>query len=183
MATFIRRSALVVIIALTAACSPAPAPVPPPPPDTRAVDTAAIAKLRADYQAAWEAGDAERIGRLVTEDMVEYLDQQPTLKGRAAQVAFNTKTFAEITPTRFAINSEEMQLMGDWAFDRGTLDIAFTPKAKGAKPVTVQGRYIVILRRDRDGMWRLARGVDNALVLPPPPPPPPPPPGAKGQGK
>jgi uncharacterized protein (TIGR02246 family) len=179
MTGFIRRSALVIAIALVGACTSAPPPAPPPP-DTSAVDTAAINKLRADYQAAWEAGDAERLGRLVAEDAVQYLDQQRTLVGRAAFVEFNKKSFSEITPSRFKINSEEMKLMGDWAFDRGTIDIAFTPKAKGAKPITSLGRYLVILHRDRDGMWRLARDVDNAM---PPPPPPPPPPGAKGKGK
>lgn len=180
MTGFIRRCALVIGIALVGACHPAPPSPPPAPPDTSAVDTAAINKLRADYQAAWEAGDAERLGRLLTDDAVEYPDQQRTM-GRAAQVAFNTKTFSEITPSRFAINSAEMKLMGDWAFDRGTIDIAFTPKAKGAKPIAALSRYIVILHRDSDGMWRIARGIDNAM--PPPPPPPPLPPGAKGKGK
>lgn len=167
--------AVAVVAALAAACAPAP---PPPPPDTRAADTAAINKLRADYQAAWEAGDADKLGTLVTEDAIQYQNGEPTFVGRAAGIAFNKQNFAGMTPARFAIKSEEMKLAGDWAFDRGTLEIEFTPKAPGAKPVTAQLRYIVILRRDTDGAWRLSRGIDNS---PAPMPPMPPMPAGKGK--
>jgi uncharacterized protein (TIGR02246 family) len=162
---------LILTTGMLAACSPAPAPPPPPPPDTTAADTAAINKIRDAYSAAWKAGDAERLGSLVSTDVVFYPTNAPAVTGRDAFVADQKKQFADATPNDFAIKSEEMRLAGGWAFDRGTVDISLTPKAKGAKMMTFQSRYIVVLQRQGDGSWLLTRGIDNTPVPMPPPPP------------
>ncbi len=163
---------LLVTVGVAAACAPAPAPPPPPPPDTTAADTAAITKTRDEYMAAWKAGNAERLGALVTPDLVFYPENAPAVTGRAAFVASEQKNFAETTPNDFVVKSEEMKIAGGWAFDRGTIDISLTPKAKGAKMMTFQSRYIVILQKQPDGSWLLARGIDNSPTPMPPPPPP-----------
>ncbi len=148
---------------------PRPPPPPPPPPDTTAADTAAINQLRDDYVAAFKAGDADKIGSLLTEDEVSMVNDMPTSMGRAASVEALKGMFSQMTPTDFTLTSDEMKLMGGFAYDRGRGTATFTPKAKGAKPVTQATRYLVILRRESDGSWKVARDMDNVMPAPPPP--------------
>jgi uncharacterized protein (TIGR02246 family) len=162
------RSVLATLVVFTVACA---APAPPPPPDTTAADTAAITKLRDTYTAAWKAGDAAQLASLWTEDAVAYPPDAPALTGRAAVLADITAFFGANTPNDYTVTSAEMKVAGDWAYDRGTTDIAFTPKVKGAKMVTMQTRYIVIVRRDTGGAWRLASGIDNTATPMPAPAP------------
>ncbi len=148
---------------------PHPPPPPPPPPDTTAADTAAIDKLRDDYAAAFKAGDAEKLASLLTEDEVSMAIDMPTSMGRAASLEALKGMFSQMTPTDFTLKSDEMKLMGNFAYDRGTSAATFMPKAKGAKPVTQATRYLVILRRESDGSWKVARDIDNVMPAPPPP--------------
>jgi ketosteroid isomerase-like protein len=56
---------------------------------------------------------------------------------------------------------EETQLMGEWAFAWGVDDITMTPLA-GGDSVHFVGHGMSILRREPDGAWRFARGINNA---------------------
>lgn len=48
---------------------------------------AALNAARQAFMTGYEAGDAEAIGKLYTEDAISEPNNQPTLKGRAAIVA------------------------------------------------------------------------------------------------
>jgi ketosteroid isomerase-like protein len=84
----------------------------------------------------------------------------PTVTGRPAIRQGYADRFAMGTATT-AIRSDELQLMGDWAFDRGTFTATMMPSG-GGDSVTVEGRYLVILRKQADGSWKLARAIDNS---------------------
>ena len=51
--------------------------------------------------------------------------------------------------------------MGEWAFAWGTDDITMTPIA-GGESVHFVGHGMSILRRELNGDWRFARGINNA---------------------
>ena len=153
-----RSLSAVALAVVVGACAP------PPPPDTTAADTAAINALRDAWVTAYNAADADAVANLYTEDAVDMPSQQPTASGRAAVRDLMASQFATGTAVA-TVTSDEMQLMGDWAFDRGTFTVNITPAA-GGDPVMTGGRYIVILRRQADGSWKLARGIDNSPVAP-----------------
>jgi hypothetical protein len=48
--------------------------------------------------------------------------------------------------------------VGSWASDRGTLE---GDNAIGWQSVSDEGEYLVILRPERDGTWRVATDMDN----------------------
>jgi ketosteroid isomerase-like protein len=54
--------------------------------------------------------------------------------------------------------SEETVVAGEWAFDRASVSTNVTPIA-GGEPSQVKSEVIVILRRDTDGFWKLARSM------------------------
>ena len=159
-------SSLLLGLLFVSACAAPPPPPPPPPPDTTAADTAAINKLRSDYESAWKAGDVAKLGTLVAPNVTTFDDQQPTASGRDAWIAALKAQLEPVTVGSVSIKSDEMKLLGNYAFDAGTFEATFTPKAPRAKPVTIKQRYIVVLHKEPDGQWRMYRGIDNAVPAP-----------------
>ena len=147
--------ALGVALALTA-CAPAP------PPDTSAEDTAAINQLRFDWAAAYNAGDIDALVGMYTDDYVDYPNDAPTYTGLDA---LRTSFEGQLTgmDASATVTSEELMLFGDHAVDRGTFESVLVPEG-GGDPVSVSGRYMVVLHRQADGTWKLARGIDNTAT-------------------
>jgi uncharacterized protein (TIGR02246 family) len=125
-----------------------------------AADRAAIDKLRSDYQSAFNSNDASAAAAHFTETAVSMPPNHEALSGRQAitddMVAMFEGMGAELT-----ISSEEVEVAGDWAFDRGTYTMKLTPKGDG-DPMEDKGKYIVILEKQADGSWKLAREVWNS---------------------
>lgn len=136
-------------------------------------EKAAVDKLRDDFVAAFNAGDAMKIGELYAEKAVMMPNEKPTVTGRAAIVDYNKATFEQasakisITPANTTFSKE-----GDVAIDEGTYMINVLPKATGAQPITDEGRYLVILRKT-EGKWQVIDDIDNRPIAATPPPPPP----------
>jgi uncharacterized protein (TIGR02246 family) len=151
----------VLLAGLASACSPA-APAAPDP----AADREAINRLRSDYQAAFNAADAAKLSALISESAMEYPANQPTRQGRAAITAATEAMFKE-GKHEITITATATEVGGDLATDIGTYRMVVTPA--GAEPMTVEGRYMVIARREADG-WRLTHFRDNTpapMTMPP----------------
>jgi uncharacterized protein (TIGR02246 family) len=137
-------------------------------PDPQA-DKDAINKLRDDFIAAFNAGDAEKMGQVYAETAVVMDPGQPTVEGRAAIVEHN-KMFLDQNTVKVSVNPRATNVSGDLGFDEGTYTMEVTPKAAGQKPTTVEGRYLVVLQRGADG-WRVLEDMGNSAAPPPPPAP------------
>ena len=155
---------------LLAACTQTP----PAPPQDAADDLAAITKVRAAYGAAMGAGDADAIASLYTEDGVSQTNQMSTMVGRAAIAEGQRTAFTQVSFSGVEIMPEETHTIGNSGYERGRYRMTVTPKAGGA-PMPQQGRYMLVLQKSADGMWRVARDMDNVDSPPPAPTVPAPP--------
>ncbi|HEX5213955.1 MAG TPA: nuclear transport factor 2 family protein [Vicinamibacterales bacterium] len=162
MTRALTSTVLLGLLFVSACSAPPPAP-PPPPPDTTAADTAALNQLRSDFEAGWKAGDADKLAALVAPNVVSMADTTPTVSGKDAWLAAQKAQFAQVTVNDVSLKSDELKLMGNYAFDAGTFDVTITPKTPKAKPMTMHQRYMVILHKEPDGVWRLYRDIDNAV--------------------
>jgi ketosteroid isomerase-like protein len=84
----------------------------------------------------------------------------PANAGREAIRAWS-QAFLGAFRAAFALTVAEVQVAGDWAFERGGYDIALTPRA-GGPPVQDHGKYMTIYRRPSEGPWRMARDIWNS---------------------
>lgn len=157
-----RFLATVVAGLVAATSSGCKAGVPAPNPEAAlAQDRAAIDSVRTLYAATWRTGNAERLAALYTADALVLYPNQPAVAGQAAITTYFTAFFGEFRQDLFELTSEEIQVAGAWAFDRGTVRWRGIPTAGGA-PVEDNGKYLVILQRQPDGSWRIARDMDNS---------------------
>ena len=140
-----------------AACAPAA------PPDTTAEDTTAINQLRFDWAAAYSAGDIDGLVAMYTDDYVGYPNDAPTTMGQDGVRANLEAQLTGMTASTM-LTSEELLLFGDHAIDRGMFETTLMPEE--GDPVAMEGRYEVVLRREADGSWKIARGIDNSPTPP-----------------
>lgn len=138
-------------------------------PETNAAaDIAAVSALRDGFTSAMNAGDAAAIGSLYTADGVSQHNHDKTVTGRDAIVEGQKAMFSQ-----FAIKAEimpdETVTMGTFGFDRGRYRMSMTPKA-GGEAMVDEGRYVVLLRKEADGAWKVSSDIDNSITPLPPPP-------------
>jgi uncharacterized protein (TIGR02246 family) len=126
-----------------------------------AQDRAAIDSVRNQYAATWRTGNAEQLAALYAPDALVLYPNQPAIVGQAAIATYFKGFFDEFAQDLFELTSEEIQVAGTWAFDRGTVRWRGIPRA-GGDPVEDNGKYLVILQRQPDGTWRVARDMDNS---------------------
>lgn len=131
----------------------------PPQPD----DKQAIRKLTEDWLAAIRTKDIARLTNMVTEDAVFLPPGLPPIRGKRAVEAMYNSFFPQFTSIEQTVAIEEVTVAGDWAFAWGTERLELVPKAAGASPIQMEGKGMSILRRQPDGSWKFARGINNTL--------------------
>ena len=128
-------------------------------------DVEAINSLRDEFIALDNASDAAGLASLYANDAVLMPPNEAAVTGKQAIESWFQNTFDQFT-TEFTVASEELEVVGDWAFDWGAYMTALTPRA-GGEPTEDRGKYIVILRKQVDGSWRIVRDIWNSDNPPP----------------
>jgi len=122
-------------------------------------DERAIRDLIATWMSASQAGDTETVLSLMTDDVVFMVP------GREP---FGKEAFAAAAQDMKGVRMEgksdirELQVLGDWAYLRGHLQVSMTPP--GGNTVQRAGYTLTILRKEADGRWRLARDANLLTV-------------------
>jgi ketosteroid isomerase-like protein len=148
------------VVVLTACQSPAP-----PPHVSTAADSVEIQRSFRDLVAAFErtsnpdsAADLYVAGHTV--DAVLMFPGQAPLIGRAAIRPVIRDIAAGYRFSFPRLETQELVVVGDWAFHRFNGEALVQPRAGGA--VTRESRkYLDIWRRDADRRWRIARHIFN----------------------
>ena len=124
---------------------------------------AEVGKTRDAYMSAWKSANAGQIADLYTDDALVLYPNQPAVNGKSAIRAYFQAFFGDFAQKEFVLESSEVEIAGDWAFDRGTYRWKGVPRAgAGGDPAEDHGKYLVILRRQSDGTWKVARDMDNS---------------------
>jgi ketosteroid isomerase-like protein len=108
-------------------------------------DLLAIDRVREAHVAALNPGSVDAFVAVFSEDAVQMPPNAPANAGRAMIRAW-VQAFLDPLHVQFALEVEEVQVAGDWAFERGTYRIRVTPKA-GGEGFPDAGKYITIYRK------------------------------------
>lgn len=153
------RSVPSLALLLTVAACAAPAPEAPatPPVDVAALKDAIQAREK-EWSAGYLAGDAAAVANLYTEDAAQVQITGDWIRGRDAIAKGMQAHFDTVTVTARADITEEVTPAGDYIIEVGSMSYQGTTKA-GNKPVGSTGRYMVLWRKDADGVWRILRDI------------------------
>jgi uncharacterized protein (TIGR02246 family) len=94
----------------------------------------------------------------MTEDCVMLPPGEPAVVGHEAIAAWSA-AFGELFDASGGYTGSEVVVLGDWAIERYTGEVTFTPAGGEGAPVTFKG--IHIYRRQADGSWLIAQDVWN----------------------
>lgn len=123
-------------------------------------DRAAIKRLAARWRAGWLAGDADALVSLYTERPVLMPQGRPAIFGKAAIRSLYRAVLDEMQ-IRSKGALREVEVSGDWGYFWSTYSLRATPKT-GGNPIRSKGKSVFIVRRQRDGAWKIARLIDNS---------------------
>ena len=155
----------ILVVSTLAACA-APAPEVAPPMDVAAIKDSVQAREKM-WSAAFLAADGAAIAALYTEDAAGLPASGDWDRGRAAIAKQNSVQFDSTTFTsREDITEEVIPVGPDYVFEVGRYAAAGTAKV-GGKPKTSSGRYVVLWRKDADGVWRMHRDIGTEAPVKP----------------
>jgi ketosteroid isomerase-like protein len=118
----------------------------------------AIAGAWREFTAALLAGEAGRATDvLFAEDAVSLGQDAPDCVGRAAIAETFREFLAHFELLALDHRTEELESMGVWAFERGTVTQTLQPDGSAAEIHPT--RYFAIWKRQASGMWQVHRLV------------------------
>ena len=121
----------------------------------------AIERTREAHVAALNSGDVDGWVAAFADNGVQMPPNFPANVGRDNIHAWSA-AFLGAFQAEFSLAVEEVQIAGtDWAFERGTYEIALTPKS-GGEPMRDAGKYITVYERQPDDSWAMARDIWNS---------------------
>jgi uncharacterized protein (TIGR02246 family) len=148
------------LFTLAGCAPPAKAPEPPPPPADPAALRDAIQAREKEWSAAFLAGNAAGVAALYTEDGAQIQASGDPARGRDGITKNMQAQFDTVAVTAREDITEEVFPAGDYAVEIGHYSYQGTSK-KGNMPVSAAGRYMVLWRKDADGVWRLHRDIGS----------------------
>jgi uncharacterized protein (TIGR02246 family) len=120
--------------------------------------TDGIAGANAQFEAAFNSGDAAGLAALYTEDASLMAPNMARLDGRPA-IQGLWQHFFDADVSNLDLNTVELIVTGPRASEVGTFSMS-TRDGRGGM-LTAHGKYIVLWRLDADGVWRLHRDLWN----------------------
>jgi uncharacterized protein (TIGR02246 family) len=163
-----RRSFLLLSVIVTAACNPKPAASVD---STAMADSskaaannaqsmddakAAIGKVRDGWKDKANNKDSAGVADYYTDDAEMVGTEIPLAKGKDAI----RHSFAQSFPISKinSIDSRELVVDGNMAYDYGEFSQDVTPPPAG-KTQNIHGYYLVVLRKQADGSWKIAKHI------------------------
>jgi uncharacterized protein (TIGR02246 family) len=124
-------------------------------------DLAAIEELHRRDQAAAKAWDVDALASLWSDDIVGMPPDGPMFRGRE-QALSGLREAAEaakgLITTEYEQQFEEVEVLGDFAYDWGTFRGAMQA-VEGGREMRYSGKLMRILKRGDDGEWRVHRTI------------------------
>jgi uncharacterized protein (TIGR02246 family) len=123
-------------------------------------DVQAIKDANAEWDKAWNAGDAEALASLYTADAIAMAPNQPAGVGRDTMREANRKYFDQFRDENRSV-VDGVRVSGDLAVARGTQETRATVKASGHS-FQDKSKWISSYQRQPDGSWKILWEMYNS---------------------
>jgi uncharacterized protein (TIGR02246 family) len=129
------------------------------------LDELAIRRVIAVWMEATREGDIDKLLPLMAPDVVFLVAGQPPMHGRDG---FADGLRAMLATHRIEPDStvNEVEVCGDMAWCRTTLEVRVLPLAEGGQGMRRAGQTLSVFRRNSSGAWQLARDANLLVPVP-----------------
>ncbi|MRR15606.1 MAG: SgcJ/EcaC family oxidoreductase [Deltaproteobacteria bacterium] len=128
-------------------------------------DETAVDKVRLAFNAAYSAGDAKAIASLIDRDAVFLPPAGEQAIIGAQKIAARYAAFFEKTHSAFELKPGKIEICGQWAFLSGSWNRKDSARA-GGPMMQHGGYYMMVLKKQSDGSWKIARDIWNDVPKP-----------------
>jgi uncharacterized protein (TIGR02246 family) len=167
LAVFRRLATVCLLLALSACAGKTDAPSVSQ--DTRQADEAAVRTLLANIQSSFNAGNLDDFMPVFADDAVLMAQGLPNVVGAPAIRAVYEGALSQMD-IKTVFNTEEIQVFGDLAYERGTYILKLSEKGSGKSLGEVNNRHVHVFRKQSDGRWKTWRMMTNSAEAAPAPP-------------
>ena len=122
-------------------------------------DITAIKKFLEQSGEAVNNGDVEAEVNRFTEDGIYMWPDAPSIIGHDSLRIWFQLRFEKVDVNIKNV-SEELEICDKWAFECGRYIAKIQPK-RGGELVTIRGKYLNILRKQSDGLWKISHRIRN----------------------
>ncbi len=137
--------------------------------NTQQADETAIRSLLENIQSSFNAGNLDDFMPVFADDAVLTAQGIPNVVGAPAIRGVYEAALSQMD-IKTSFNTEEIQVFGDLAYERGTYILKLSEKGTGKSLGEVQNRHIHIFRKQPDGRWKTWRMMTNSAEAAPAPP-------------
>lgn len=127
---------------------------------------ARIERLGKVFIEAFNRGDVAAVAAMYTEDAIAFPPDGAIVKGRPAIQAL-WQSFRDTGATSVEFTVLDVETSGNLSVETGTALLHVQPS--GQAEVTVQVKYVVVWKKQKDGSWKLFRDIWNGMPSPPTP--------------
>ena len=114
----------------------------------------AIDKGNAQWVEGWEKGDPAMVAAIFTEDGIILAGNGKIIKGRQQILESQREAMRNVGQgVKVSVTTLGVWLEGDTAYETGKF--VYRYKGNRDNPVTDEGRYVTIWKRQGDGTWKL----------------------------
>ena len=113
---------------------------------------------------AFNEANAAAIAKHFTEDALLMAPGKPAASGKAAVQTYYQSIFDEYS-TQLESHYEEVEVSGNLAYGRGFAKVTLVAK-KGGAPLVSTAKYLNILKKQPDGLWKTTHDIWNGNELP-----------------
>ncbi len=127
-----------------------------------AADQAAIRQVLDQIASSFNAGRYDEMFAQYRDDVVVSPPNAPDLVGKQSWRSAMEATIPQNLALNLRFDTQELEVVGDLAYERGTYRMEAADKESGAVLQTVSGRHIHIFKREADGSWKGWRLFENS---------------------
>ena len=131
----------------------------PSPPENSSQDKRAIERLDQQDIAATLTDNADELAKLWDENAVRLQANAPAEVSKAVIYAHDKHWQESLHGGKtlsYKPEIRDLQIVDGWAFEWDTFEVTYK-ESEQAKPVTIHGKALRVLKRQPDGSWKFAR--------------------------